>query len=215
MIGRLIDSNTSKKINGQLLGKMIVYAIFPAETPITHEHFHMNCWLEKKVHTLVCSKIIVICSPTESLQSCLFAFAQVFAVKLHFCSSDDLINSLIPCCESELLQLCVICFEYIAEGRIFSSSLHSFNVVNIKVLSPDILLINNKAIRQQTDVQIQLSRDILQFNQIKLSSLYSLTRSECAENSCLPVVRFPPSLSLPVSLIHTLTHNKVCMAVQC
>lgn len=52
----------------------------------------------------------------------------------------------------------------------------------------DILLINNKAIRQQTDVQIQLSRDIVQFNQIKLSVICSSARSECAENSCLPVV---------------------------
>lgn len=69
----------------------------------------------------------------------------------------------------------------------------NFKKANIKVLIT--LLIYKKAsgdtTRQKTDVWIQLSRDILQFNLIKLSLLYSLTRCVWAANSCLLLVWLP------------------------
>lgn len=56
--------------------------------------------------------------------------------------------------------------------------------------------INDKAIRQKTDVQIQLSGDIRQLKHISLSSLYAFTK--CAANSCSPGLW----INLPLPPVH-------------
>lgn len=78
------------------------------------------------------------------------------------------------CCFSSMKMVCCA-WKLVTEGGAFSPSICSFSAANIS-------LINDEAIRQKTDVQIQLSRDIRQLKHIKLSSLYSLTK--CAVNSC-------------------------------
>lgn len=81
------------------------------------------------------------------------------------------------CCFSYIKMVCCA-LKVVAEGDAFSPSVCTVSVWR----TSDVRLIKDMAIRQKTDVQIQLSRDIRQLKHIKLSSLYSLTK--CAWNSC-------------------------------
>lgn len=103
-----------------------------------------------------------------------FVLVRCCDVKLHFCSFSNLDQKLIVRCKVGVVKSCALNASAAADcSDILSHHFCCFYVVNIRgffflFLPADILLINNKAIRQQTDVQIQLSRDIVQFNQIKL-----------------------------------------------